>query len=128
MFNSNEAKDMIAEVNATYRHSIQSFLQEWEPDEPGICLILSQISDVTVQFFQSDKMDIVKNVFEVVEALLVNGDNTVKNAAATCFLENILHRVPQEVSPNALRLVLGPQSLYYCREWNKFTNVSVEGF
>lgn len=67
-------------------------------------------------------------VFDVAERLMVEGDNEVKDAVATCFLENLLN-VASAGRIDASKFVdlLGPESRAYCRAWDEFTGVHTEG-
>lgn len=59
-------------------------------------------------------------VFKYVESKLDNEDSEVSNAACTCFLENLMNRVPKIIAPAALVPLLGPKSRQFCREWDEW--------
>ena len=61
----------------------------------------------------------LRKVFEYVESKLTEDDSEVNNAATTCFLENLMNRVPQTIPPGHLILLLGPKSRCFCRGWEE---------
>src|SRR5438552_19191472 len=44
----------------------------------------------------------LRRVFEYVESKLTEDDSEVNNAATTCFLENLMNRVPETIPPRHL--------------------------
>jgi hypothetical protein len=66
-------------------------------------------------------------VFEYVESKLDDEDSEVSNAATTCFLENLMNRVPELIAPSSLVPLLGPKSREFCRAWDEWCGVRTEG-
>jgi hypothetical protein len=66
-------------------------------------------------------------VFEYVESKLGDADSEVDNAVCTCFLENLLNRVPEIIAPAALISLLGSKSRRFCQEWDRWCGVETEG-
>jgi hypothetical protein len=69
----------------------------------------------------------LRTVFEYVESKLTGDDSEVANAACTCFLENLMNRVPETIPPLHLVPFLGPKSREFCRAWDQWCGVKTEG-
>lgn len=67
------------------------------------------------------------DVFAYVESKLDDKDSEVSNAASTCFLENLIFRVPKIIAPAALIPLLGPKSRRFCRKIDEWSGVQTEG-
>jgi len=59
--------------------------------------------------------------------LLINGDESVKNAIATSFLEYLMSNDPDEIQFTSFSKFLGKHSIEYCRAWDEFTGVRTKG-
>jgi hypothetical protein len=69
----------------------------------------------------------LKKVFDYVESKLTGDDSVVDNAACTCFLENLMNRVPETIPPSQLVPLLGPKSREFCRAWDEWCGMKTEG-
>ncbi|MBC7817295.1 MAG: hypothetical protein IAG10_10435 [Planctomycetaceae bacterium] len=69
----------------------------------------------------------LSEVFDYVESKLMEDDSEVDNAATTCFLENLMNRVPEKIDPRHLVPLLGPKSRKFCRGWDEWCGVKTEG-
>jgi hypothetical protein len=69
----------------------------------------------------------LRKVFEYVESKLMDDDSEVENAACTCFLENLMNRVPETIPPGHLVPFLGPKSRRFCRAWDQWCGMQTEG-
>lgn len=117
------AIQMFTEAAIEYLTAYQLLIAEWAPEEPGPCLIMAEFSYIAVDFFQTSQRDQLKETFELVEELLVQGDELVKDIVATCFLENIINRMPEKISPQELNAFIGVEARRYYQAWNNFTTV-----
>lgn len=63
-------------------------------------------------------------VFKLIEQFMDEGEQNIKNAVATCFLENL-----QNVGtpPEKWVQYLGEKSRSFCQAWDEFTGVSTPG-
>jgi hypothetical protein len=65
--------------------------------------------------------------------LLNEGDQAVRDAAATCFLENLINYTSSDdiprifLDPFSFVHYLGPKSKAYCRAWYEFTKIKTPG-
>lgn len=66
-------------------------------------------------------------VFDYVESKLDDEDSEVSNAACTCFLENLMNRVPGSIAPTTLVPLLGPKSRRFCQLWDEWCGIRTEG-
>ncbi len=99
----------------------------WGNDAPGYGNIISTFSDYAISNIKSENISEVKKIFNFVEDMLINGDQTVQNLFATIFLENILDNTPRETPPESYLPLLVKKSLEYCRAWDEFTGVRTKG-
>jgi hypothetical protein len=97
--------------------------------EDRICGGMITFSDYVSKLLISNKTkpDQINEIFSFIEHLFTNGDEDVKNAIATCFLENILNKIPDKIDPKRFVPYLGPNSRDYCRAWDEFCGVQTEG-
>lgn len=106
----------------------QAHLDYWQGEEAGLCNDIAEFSDYAVELIKNRRTSEIRAVFELVENLMVEGDDTVKDAAATCFLENLLNQASAgNTSSSAFVDLLGPESRAYCKAWDEFTGVQTEG-
>lgn len=66
-------------------------------------------------------------IWETVEELMMSGDERVKNAVATGFLEAILAAASGGLSIVSLARHFGPATMGYCRAWDAVTGFKTEG-
>lgn len=85
--------------------------------------IINYVSDAILLNDNSD----LKEILEFVEFLLVRGDESLKNAIATTFLEALLAKDFNEKQFRILSKLLGKESVEYCKAWDEFTGVKTPG-
>ncbi len=66
-----------------------------------------------------EKGDVSKLVrlFQLIETKLTGSDNNLSNAVATCFLENLMNRVPSVFPFERFEVLLGSASKVYCKTY-----------
>lgn len=69
----------------------------------------------------------LRTVFEYVETKITDDNYEVDTAVTTCFLENLMNRVPSRISPAALVPLLGPKARIFCRGWDEFCGMKTDG-
>jgi hypothetical protein len=66
--------------------------------------------------------------FFFAEECLEEGDSNVKDAIATCFLENLLNAVSDEIIKlESFVQYLGENSKEFCKSWDLLTGVNTPG-
>lgn len=103
----------------------------WGEDNQNITSAISSFShyirDMLIQNDEANEYLIARS-FQMAEWLMNEGTKEVKDAVATCFLENLINAVGWGKFP-ASRFVhlLGKESKKYCRAWDEFTGVKTKG-
>ncbi len=109
-----------------YEKWFNAEIKEVEDYTPCRCLMFF-VDYIIDSIEKNDQIDL-GNVFYTIEEFLVNGDQDVKDAAATCFLESLVNMSSWgRISPNTFVPLLGPESRACCRGWDEFTGVKTEG-
>ncbi|MCE5315831.1 MAG: hypothetical protein LLG04_00525 [Parachlamydia sp.] len=99
-----------------------------QPQRKSLFGEMMEFSNYVIALLQENQNPIyIKDIFEFMEHLLAEGDEDVKDAVATCFLENILNRTPQDIHPHTFVSFLGKESRDYCKAWDRFTGVFTPG-
>jgi len=109
------------------RWNEESLFWPEEGQMPTACGILSEFSHLIVEQLEEKNVSNIPTVFALIERLLAEGSEEVKDAAATCFLENLHNRVPEKIASNFFVPFLGPRSQEYCRAWDWFCGTETEG-
>jgi hypothetical protein len=104
----------------------QKHLDWWEGEEAGLCNDMSQFSRYVTELIMNKQIGTLPQIFDFVETLMIDGDADVQNAAATCFLENLINITPEKIPPSSFIPLLGNESRGYCKAWDKFTGVKTE--
>jgi len=103
----------------------------WGEDNPGVSadmVVFSHyIKDLIIKNNKADE-DVIEQSFILAEYLMKEGTVKVKDAVATCFLENLINAVAWERIPASSFIhLLGKESKKYCKAWDEFTGVKTEG-
>ena len=101
-----------------------------ERNHPGFSIMVEfshYIKDILAKNDAANR-DAIKLAFELAEKFMIEGDDSVKNAVATCFLENLINAVAWgDISAMSFVNLLGEGSRKYCKAWDEFTGVKTEG-
>ncbi|MBY6034992.1 hypothetical protein KUV59_17595 [Marinobacter daepoensis] len=128
---------MSEEVNR-YVKELAEFLSEfpeyWVSEESAFNFggdsslhgVFSDFSTLVIDRLESGTLENPTKLFSYIELVVVRGGEPA-NAACTCFLENILNRVPDFIEPESFVPYLGKRSADFCRGWDKFTGVKTHG-
>ncbi|MCH9612094.1 MAG: hypothetical protein S4CHLAM102_05770 [Chlamydiia bacterium] len=93
----------------------------------GIHSHMLPLIEYTVECIHSKNSQSIKNVFDLVETLMIHGDPSLQCAVATSYLEGLLLRDPEEIQFSTFVKYLGKNSVEYCRAWDEFCGVKTEG-
>jgi hypothetical protein len=107
--------------------SWDAYLDYWGNDERGLCNDMSEFSLFAASVFQRKDHELTGRILSFIEHLIVFGDEEVRTAAMTCFLENVMNQVPAKLSPATFVCDLGPKSRDFCRAWDEFTGHRTDG-
>lgn len=104
-------------------------LAHYKTSLTGIVLDLCNFATFVIDLIEEQKVDdlTLYEIFVVIEFLMLHGDEEVKSAAATGFLETMLHAVPEKVKASTFVPYLGIESVKYCKACDAFTGVKTEG-
>ena len=105
----------------------ERFMWAGEGEAPSVYGVFSAFSHYVAERLEKRDVDGLAAVFDFAEKAVADSDEDLANAAATCFLENLINRVPESIDPDLLVPLLGHESKEYCRAWDKFTGVTTKG-
>lgn len=101
---------------------------KWEPESPPLTVAMSTLGQVVASGMQIWSTTDLKAVFDLVESLLADGEESVKNAVSTGFLESLLSESSAgRLDFRKIAPFLGHKAIQYCREWDKFTGCATPG-
>lgn len=106
------------ESNAYYNGS--------DVNEHTLCGIYWDASTVAKSLLSVGKTESFGKLLDYVETVMQSGTQNERDAAATCFLENLLNVTPTDIDPKTWIPLLGPESRLFCRAWDTFTGCRTE--
>jgi hypothetical protein len=92
----------------------------------GPCGVFATFSRYVAHKLMANERDNLMRIFEFAESCM-SDDDEVSTAVATCFLENLMNRTPEEIDPATFVPLLGPKSRDYCQGWDEFCGVKTKG-
>lgn len=104
----------------------EKFESYWGSDQ-GLTIELIPFSEYALSVINRHDDKTIKEIFDFVEKLLVHGDESVKNAIATSFLEHLLSQDAEEIDFKKITKFFGKQTMGYCKAWDQFTGVKTPG-
>lgn len=123
MIPANTMMNVILQTVPAFQSHWQAHLDYWEGDEAGLCNDMQAFSDYVIEQMQLNGPLDLTVVFDLIEQLIVNGDEAVKNAATTCFLENLINSADAGmIDVHAFAPYVQGQSRKYCEAWESFSN------
>lgn len=104
-------------------------LDYWEGEPAGLCNDMAEFAVWVAGLLEAGaRTPELEAVFGQVESLIGEGTEPVKDAVATCFLENIVNRIEPGTAWRGLFVgLLGPRSLAFCKAWDAFSGGGVPG-
>jgi hypothetical protein len=102
------------------------YIEKWGADE-GISIQMFPLADYIVDAIKNKNDIKIKKIFDFVEFVLCNGDQSIQDAIATSLLEDLLNRDPKEIQFVTFAKYLGENTIDYCRGWDEFTGVKTKG-
>ena len=128
------ANQLVDEYVTKLSGFIPEFAEYWrsedslfnDGDESTVYGVFSEFSELVSVRLEADQLEKREGLFEFIEGAVTEGGD-VANAACTCFLENILNRVPESIDPKTFVPYLGKKSREFCKAWDEFTGVYTDG-
>jgi len=95
-------------------------------NEHTLCGIYSDASKVAKDLLSSGTTECIRKLLDYIETVMQSGTQNERDAAATCFLENLLNVTPTDIDPKTWIPLLGTESRLFCRAWDTFTGCQTE--
>ncbi len=101
----------------------------WDGEPAGITndmIELAAYANALIEEFKEQELQVI---FDLIESMIVEGTEEVKDAACTGFLESILNPITAD-SPflELVNRLVGPHSRAYCKAWLEFSGNTLPGF
>lgn len=115
--------EAILNVSPTFEPVRSAFCAEWNDHPEGLphYLVLSDLARHIAVLLEQGADAEVRQIFQVVEAWHVHGDQYVREAATVGLLEDLQNtNVVGEQTPGRCLAYLGPQSLRWWRKVERF--------
>ena len=124
MIAADEMMNLILRTVPAFHASWQAHLDYWEGDAAGLCNDMQVFGEYVIKALQESSPLDLSMVFNLIERLLVEGDTAVKDAAATCFLENLLNSAAAgQIDVHLFAPYVGKESRKYCEAWENFNDL-----
>lgn len=104
----------------------EDYIREFGPDD-GFMIQTLPFCTYTIDMIKSKNETEIKKIFDFVEFLICNGDESVQNTMTTFYLEYLMSKDPDEIQFTTFAKYLGENSIGYCRAWDKFCGVKTKG-
>lgn len=109
-----------------FRPYWESFVRNGGLDD-GLTFQVIPFGDYAIDIVKSNNEIEAKKIFDFIDFLLYNGDQSVGDAIATGLLEHLMHKDPVEFNFSKFVPYLGSHAIVYCRAYDKLTGVKTEG-
>ena len=101
----------------------EEHLEFWGGDVRGVGNDVAEFSAYVRKRLEGrERTGELERIFAFAEEMMRAGDEDLKDQIATNFLENLVNAAGEdEAYDNLFVGLLGPLSLEYCKEWNRFS-------
>jgi hypothetical protein len=113
-----ECVDIVLAQVPGFRAEWQDWIEEDGPST-GLCSDVSMFSRYAIRLMWSDGIEAAKEILELAEKMMQEGDELVQTASATCFVEHIVNELDRGLPVTVIGL-LGRESRFYADAWQKF--------
>jgi len=122
---------LIAELVAAeprFIHHLRKDVNHWLQDDGEIspCMLFSSLTNFVLEDIAADHCYNYRKIFALVENYVACGEEVLRNAASTCFIEN-LQNVSAKIDPELWVHYLGDESRKFAQSWDRFTGVKTQG-
>lgn len=115
-------------LHPAFRAARVSELIEWQPDAPPATLVMAEYARALSEHLSSFTQPELRSVFELVEELLIDANESTKDVVATGFIEALQSLASAgEFDFSPIRPLLGRRTRDYCQAWDRFTGTSTPG-
>ena len=106
-----------------FRPMWEEHLEFWDVDTRMVGNDVAEFGAYVIGLLeQGERTEELELIFGFTEDLMRDADEDVKDQIATNFLENIVNACGQDPAFDTLFVsLLGPESLAFCKEWNRFS-------
>src|SRR5437867_4007339 len=101
--NRNQALDLLAQSLFQLQQETNRMRDEWLPEEPPFTVLMGALGAVLGASVGTLDDKHVERIAQVIETILRDGTEEVKNALATGLLESLMHS--SDTEPGAIRLL-----------------------
>lgn len=104
----------------------ETYIRRFGSDQ-GFTIQMMPFDNYTVDVIKANDEIEIKRIFDFVEFLLCNGNDSVQTAITTSYLEYLMSKDPDEIQFSKFVKYMGKNAIDYCRAWDEFTGVRTEG-
>ncbi len=123
-----DATRRLTSTSSCFAETYENLKAEWFPDAPPATIVFSSLGRAFCQAATRSSVMELTEIWSVVEELVVNGDETVKNAVTTGLLEAILSESSAgRFCMSSIFEHFGPATMSYCKAWDAFTGCKTQG-
>ncbi len=111
MITSNDIMPLIVQAAPDFGAELTRFREDWSPDKPGMYNELNEAVSFLISAYNRNERDCVKDLLDLAERLLTDGDDDVKGITKVGFLETLQnHSSWEPYGSSAFVPLLGPKS------------------
>jgi hypothetical protein len=128
MIREEDCMPLILEQVPGFSDGWQAHRDCWDGEEAGLSSDMTAFAYYVVEVLQGKRQEDLDLVFALIERLMVEGNDSVKDAAATCFIEVLQNNASAgAIDSRDFVPYLGSESRAYAKAWDDFTGVKTEG-
>jgi hypothetical protein len=123
MIDRDEMMRLLLDACPSFRLEWDAFVSEWEDEQPDLPLYIALAAFVRhlMVVYKRGELEVLREVFPVVERLQVEGDEYVRNAAIVGILECLANwNMHGTTKPKQFIPFLGPASQAWWEEYGDF--------
>ena len=118
----------LADLTVPTQDAADRLERDWSPESPPDTVAGATLAKAFGLAISDLARSDIEAVGTLVETFLVTGDEDTKDAITTGFLESLLAQASAgTIHFRSIAWMLGPESIRYCREWDKFTGLRTDG-
>lgn len=89
MISAQECMQMVLAEVPAFEGRWKEYLSFWAGEESGLCNDIGEFGDYIIDQMRHEQWHQLPPIFNLVERLLVEGDDEVQTAVSTCLLDNL---------------------------------------